>query len=330
MIAKLVAGLFIHGLFTLGLLAGAGSAAAQTREFRLSTVTPPTHPLNLALAEADRALRARSNGRLAIRVFANGQLGSEAAALRGLQDGSLDMAWIFTSELANALPAFGALHAPFLVRDMAQAARLLETPAAQALLERLPEIGVVGFGFAMGSGLRQIGTREPAASVADLKGERVRIVPSTPVSDFYAQLGMTPAVMPFRDIYGALATGAVDAIDMGFDSIADYKLHDHLQTLLLTNHALAATAALMSASVWATLPAADQALIRAVMQDQLAAARRTMVAQDRDFLAQLRRSHLTLVEIDRAALAPATAAWDRQWRDKAPLLPALRAAADKL
>jgi TRAP-type C4-dicarboxylate transport system substrate-binding protein len=262
-------------------------------------------------------------------VFPTGRLGTEASMMQQLQAGSLDMAWISTTELANWIPEFGALHAPFLVKNVQQAAKLFETRLTLSLLDRLPEAGVVGLGFGM-AGMRQIYTRGPARSLADLKGRSIRIIASAPCSDFFAVLGMRPASMPFREIYNALAVGQVDALDMDFEGTADYKLYDHLSTLLLTNHDVLSSVALVSAKVWSDLPAGDQDVIRSVMQKHLEKMKQTIFAQERDFLEQLRRSPLNVIEVDASLFGQAVAEWDAIWLPKAPILKEMREIAARL
>ena len=78
-----------------------------------------------------------------------------------------------------------------------------------SVLDELPKIGVVGLGFGL-AGMRQVYTRGAANSLMDLKGKKIRIIPSAPPSDFFTALGMTPAPMPFREIYKALATAQLE------------------------------------------------------------------------------------------------------------------------
>ncbi len=76
-------------------------------------------------------LKERSGGKYGVVVFPAGQLGSEARMLQQLQTGALDMAFMTTAEVANRVPDFGALFAPYLVRNVVQAGQLLNGPAAR-------------------------------------------------------------------------------------------------------------------------------------------------------------------------------------------------------
>jgi tripartite ATP-independent transporter DctP family solute receptor len=317
------------GVLALGVVSMSSPAQAQGRQFRLGIVTTPVHPWNQELAAINEALKHESNGRFSLAVFPTAQLGPEASMMQQLQAGTLDMAWVSTTELANWIPEFGALQAPFLVKNVQQAARLFDVPVTLSILDHLPKIGVVGLGLGL-AGMRQIYTRDAASSLADLKGKKIRIIPSAPPADFFTALGMTPAPIPFREIYNALATGQVDAIDMDFEGTADYKFYDHLDTLLLTNHGILSAVVLVSAKIWSDLSPGDQGVIRSVMQRHLETMKQSIIAQEKDFLEQLRRSPLKIVELEAATFEPAVAEWDKIWLPKAPILKELRQTAAQL
>jgi extracellular solute-binding protein (family 7) len=127
-----------------------------------------------------------------------------------------------------------------------------------------------------------------------------------------------------------LATGQVDAIDMDFEGAADYKFYDHLNTLLLTNHDRLSSVALVSAQVWSKLSPSDQDIMRSVMQNHLEMLKQTIIAQEQDFLEQLRGSPLKIREMDAASFGPAVAQWDKNWLPRAPILKEMREVAAQL
>ena len=123
-------------------LATAGLASAaqaqETREFRIGMITPPAHVWNQEAAALGETLSALTDGRFTVAVFPSGQLGNEATMLQQLQTGALDMAFLTTAEVTTRVPDIAALHAPFLVDDIAGAAAILRSEPAQEMLEKLP------------------------------------------------------------------------------------------------------------------------------------------------------------------------------------------------
>jgi TRAP-type transport system periplasmic protein len=314
----LSAGALFVGVISLG-----SSAMGQSREFRLSIVSPPTYFWNQELVAANEALKRESSGRLSIVVLPGKP---ETPALQQLQNGTLDMAWVTSTGMETLRPEFGAIHAPFLVRNVEQAAKFFEAPGTLSLLNLLPEVGLVGLGFGM-SGMRQIYVRDLINSPADLNGKKIRIVPTATSSrDFFTSVGMTPTPLPFREIYNALATGQIDAMELDLEGTADYMFHDFLKTLLLTNHSMLGCVAVVSTKVWSALSQEDQAVLRLVMQKHLANIRKSAVAQEGEYLARLRRSHLKIIEVESSAFDSAVSEWNNVWLPKAPILRLMREA----
>src|SRR5882724_10328665 len=89
------------GVLALGVVSMSSPAQAQGRQFRLGIVTTPIHPWNQELAAINEALKRESNERFSIAIFPTARLGPEASMMQQLQAGTLDMAWVSTTELAN-------------------------------------------------------------------------------------------------------------------------------------------------------------------------------------------------------------------------------------
>jgi len=298
--------------------------AQATREFRIGMITPPAHVWNQEATALNATLRETSNGRFGSAVFPSGQLGNEAAMVQQLQTGALDMAWLTTAEIANRVETFGALHAPFLVRNLAHAERLLQTPQVQALLEPLPQqIGAVGLGFAM-TGMRQMLSRDVTDTLADLRGKKVRIIPSAPIRDFFTIIGLAPTPMPLPAVYDALANGQIDALDMDFESVINNRYNDLSRTMLVTNHHMFSMVGLMSARVWASLPPADRELVRAASRRHLDRTMARFVAEEDDKQRRLMGGTMQVRAAGPEFFGDAVAQWDRIWAPKAPILPELR------
>ena len=158
---------------------GLTSAHAQETEFRIGLITPPAHVWNQEAAALGETLAELSDGRFSLSIYPSGQLGNErhVGMLQQLQTGALDMAWLTTAEVTTRAPDISALHAPFLVENIADAAKVLRSDVAREMLDTLPSAtGTVGVCYAM-TGMRQLMTRNPIDDVSDLSGMRFRITP---------------------------------------------------------------------------------------------------------------------------------------------------------
>ena len=303
------------------------AATAQAREFRLGLITPPNHIWTENAVRFGEALSEETDGRYSIAVFPSQQLGNEAQMLQQLQTGALDMSFMTAAEISNRVPEFGAFYAPFLVGDIAEAAEILRSDEAKAMLDLLPRVGVVGLGYGS-AGLRQIVARGAVESPADLQGSKIRITPFEPIKDFYEALGTAPTPMPLPDVYDALANGQVDAIDMDLELIWKLKYTDHADTMLLSNHMMFPMVGIVSGRIWATLPEEDREIIARLMAQYTDAALQEYVDLEDDFLAEVEKTDITITPIDSDFFGDAVAAWNAKWEEKAPNVATLRALVD--
>jgi len=308
----------------LALLPATGHA--QDREFGVGLITPPVHVWNQEVDAMGETLSELSDGRFSVTAFPSGQLGSEGTMLQQLQTGALDMAWLTTAEVTTRVPDMSALHAPFLVNNIEDAARVLRSDEAREILDELPRAtGAVGICYAM-TGMRQMMSREPMGSAADLDGLRFRITPAPPMRSFFEMFGAAPAPMPLTQVYDSLANGQIDAIAMDFESILNFGYYEHAPYLLETNHQIFPMVALVSGRVWAQLSPEDQEIVRTAVQTHCDATIDSFVEGEAGKLETLQGVEgLTIVEnVGPEFFGDIVERWDAEWSEQTDYVERLR------
>lgn len=305
-------------------------ATAVARDYRLGLLTPAGHVWTLAANSFARDLESATEGKSKVVIFPAAQLGNEAQMLKQLQTGALDMAFMTAAELSNRSPEMAALHAPYLVKNVEQAGKLLGSSEAERLLLALPaRTGVVGVAFGTG-GMRQVLSRHKLENVADLKGRKLRVTPIEPLRDFYAELGAAPTPIPLSGVFDALSNGQVDAIDMDLELIVGMKFHEQASTILLSRHMMWPVVGVVSARVWKTMGSSEQQKVRALMKKHLHTTFATYVAKEAEWERQVRESGKTVKVVGPDFFADAIEKWEHKWGRKAPALGGLRAVAGQL
>ena len=93
-------------------------------------------------------------------------------------------------------------------------------------MDKLPEKGLVGLAY-WDLGFRQIHTtKKPIAKADDLKGVKMRVIPTQIYVDFMNALGANAVPMPFTETYGALEQGAIDGMTNPLLNILDGKYNE--------------------------------------------------------------------------------------------------------
>ncbi|GJE01710.1 TRAP transporter substrate-binding protein [Methylobacterium isbiliense] len=298
--------------------------AQQTREFRLGLITPPNHPWNNAALKVGESLKQETSGRLSLTVFHAGQLGNEGAMMQQLQSGALDMAFIQAAELGSRVPAIAAINAPYVVRSTEAVAKLVRHPVALGLFDVLPrETGTIGLAWGITS-IRAVFAARDIASLADLKGMKLRINPTPAFRDFYQLLGAAPTPIPTPQVYDAMANGQVDGLEADLDFSWNQRFDRVSKTVLRMNAVHMPMIALVSGRVWQGLPAADRDLVTRTTKAALDAEIDEIVANQPGIWANLAKQPVKIVVADVKDADPIIEAYDRIWLPKAPVLAELR------
>jgi TRAP-type C4-dicarboxylate transport system substrate-binding protein len=204
------------------------------------------------------AVNSEAKGLLEIEVFFRGALGKAAQQPQLVRDGVADIALIVPGYTADQFPDNAVIELPGLFRDQREASlTYTRMIAANALRGYEDFIVITAFTVEPHS----ISTRQPIASLDDLKGLKIRANNPTEATTF-EKLGMRAVIMPANQIAEAMGSGAIDGAALPPAMLAEFGL-GRLATYHYMIHADAPSLALvMSRSRFDGLPPAAQAIIR--------------------------------------------------------------------
>ena len=243
---------------------------AAARDFRSSDVYPLDYPTVQAVVHVAKLLHERSGGRLGISVTGQDDQDSENYTIAELRNGTLDMARVNLAMLNRIAPETAVPVLPYLFKSTAHARRILDGPIGDEILASLAAHGLIGLCF-YASGPRHLyNSTRPIRTPADLKGMKVRVQPSdTAWAEMIRALGAEPVSVPTHRLYSALEAGVIDAAEHNLPSYASMRLYRVARYFSLTGHSMAPSVLVFSKRIWDTLPADDQAMIRAAAKDSV-------------------------------------------------------------
>lgn len=158
---------------------------------------PADYPTVEAVKFIGQQLKEQTKGRLGVRVYPNGTLGSEKDTIEQLRIGGLDMMRINAAPLNNVVPEMIVPCLPFVFRSKEHMRATLDGPVGDAILAAMEAQGMVGLAF-YDSGARSVYTaRKPVKTLADLKGMKIRVQQSDLFVAMIEALGANPTPMPF-------------------------------------------------------------------------------------------------------------------------------------
>ena len=291
----------------------AGTASSQNvHSLKIACVLDAQHPVVIGARQMAEIAEKESGGRLKITVYPSSQLGGQREVLQNLQAGIVD------GVIDNFVPQLAVVDLPYLAKDQAAAFRLFDSPVFEQELGR--PAAAAGFHIVQVWEItfRNVYTRSrPINSVADLKGQKIRVIPSPSYIALFRAFGAAPTPMAFGEVYTALQQGVIDGAEN--DSVT-YQTSKHMEVarnLALTSHMMLANTLYISERVWERLP--DD--LKAVINKASGEARTTVVAErssrDAKVLDEIRAAGINVTQPD---LAPFTAIGQQTYKELAERL----------
>lgn len=245
------------------------AAAAHARDFRSADVHPNDYPTVVAVQYMGKLVSERSKGRLGVRVYPSGSLGTEKDNIEQLRIGGLDMMRINVAPLNSVVPETIATGLPFVFRSTEHMRKVLDGPIGEEILKSMESQGLVGLCF-YDSGARSFyTTKRPIKTLADMKGLKIRVIQSDLFVSMVEALGANPTPMPYGEVYTALKTGIVDAAENNWPSYESSRHFEAARYYNLSEHSLAPEVLVFSKKIWDALPKEDQAILRKAAKDSV-------------------------------------------------------------
>ncbi len=294
-----------------GALAACGQRAG--RAFLSSDTHPADYPTVQAVEEMARLLRTRTDGRLDIKTYAGGQLGSERDTLEITVFGGLDMNRVNLAPL-NAIEPITTIPAlPFLFRSNEHMRRALDSPIGDEVLESLTCHDLIGLCFYDSGDRNFYNTKRPIFTPADMKGMKIRV----PNSDLYVSmikaLGADATPMSISEVYQALVQGVIDGAENNWPSYESGRHFEAANYYSLSRHVIAPEVLVMSRRRWEKLTPADRDLVRQAARESVPVMRKLWDARVDQARAKLLAAGVKVNEIaDPPAFAAAMRpVWDK-------------------
>jgi tripartite ATP-independent transporter DctP family solute receptor len=192
------------------------------------------HESALKLAEL---VKARSEGRLTIKVYPNEQLGKELDMINGMRGETVDMTMTGES-LQNWTSVAGLCAVPYAIRDSNHLAMVAGGPIGQAIERQIiDKVGIRPIAW-FERGARNLTSNRPVKTPDDLKGMILR-VPNVPLFvKTWASLGAKPTPMAFSEVFTALQQGTIQAQENPFALISSAGFYEVQKYCNLTEHVI--------------------------------------------------------------------------------------------
>jgi TRAP-type C4-dicarboxylate transport system substrate-binding protein len=240
------------------------SQPAGSADLKIATVAPEGSQWMQDIRAASAEIKGRTQGRVVIKLYGGGVMGSEKQVLRKMRIGQLQGGAFTAGAIAERYPDIVVYGLPMIFRSQDEVDFVRSRMDAK-LIRGLEQAGLVTFGFA-GGGFARIFANRPVVTTADMRGQKIWLPDGDRISSAALQaLQLSPVGLPVTDVLTGLQTGLLDVV--AAPPVGVIALQWHTRLKFMTTEPLMYTMGMMAidAGAFGKLSTADQAAVRDVM-----------------------------------------------------------------
>jgi C4-dicarboxylate-binding protein DctP len=195
----------------------------------------------------------RLGDKVSVEVYPNSTLYGDANELEALINNEVQL-------LAPSLAKFEAytkqlqvFDLPFLFDDLEAVNRFQKRAKGRQLLRAMEDHNIVGLAY-WHNGMKQLSASKALLEPSDAAGLKFRIQPSSVLEAQFYQLGATPLVLPFAEVFDALKSGKVQGAENPWSNIYSKQLYSVQPFITETNHGVLDYMLVSNPRFWYAIP----------------------------------------------------------------------------
>ncbi|MEO3997394.1 TRAP transporter substrate-binding protein [Mesorhizobium sp. CAU 1732] len=260
LISKLTAALIVSSAIF------AGAANAQT-VLRSSDTHPDGYPTVEAVKYFGELLAERTEGRYSVEVYHSAQLGQEADTIEQVRSGVIELNRVSMAPWNSLVPLTLIPSLPYLFTSPDHARKVMMSEIGDEVAAGFEDHGVVVLTYYDGGARSFYNSKKEVNSVADLAGQKYRVIQSDVFVDMVAALGATATPMPYGEVYSGIETGVIDGAENNFPSYESARHFEVAKFFSLDEHTIVPEVFVMSKVHWDRLTDEDKEIFKQVARE---------------------------------------------------------------
>lgn len=216
----------------------------------LAHTLPQSHPVHKGIVEFKKALEKKSNGTVKIKIFPDGQLGSERETLELLQIGSVAITKVSAATMSNFVPEYNVFGIPYLFKNKEHRFDVLEGTTGKSILEKGSKFWLRGLCY-YDAGSRSFYTSKKAIRTPeDLNGLKIRVMNNQMAINMVNSLGGSATPMAYGELYTAIQQGVVDGAENNPPSFVSSNHYEISKYYTLDEHSSVPDVLIIGTKQW--------------------------------------------------------------------------------
>ena len=287
------------------LLMSCAAAFAADYKITVTHIVDENHSWHKASEFFKQEVEKRSNGRIAVTVYPNSQLGNEIDTIQSaLTGGGVDI--VITGEsMMTYVPELGILGVPYLMTSDAHVAAVAGGEIGKEI-EKLMLMDGAGFRclayFVRGP--RDVTANKPVRTPDDIKGMIIRTPASTITVSTFESFGAKPTPMAFAEVFTSLQSGTIQGQENPLAMIKSGNFYEVQKYLCKTEHLRTWLYFAMSEQSYQALPADLQKIVSEVGKETQAYEHELFLKDEAELEGFLSSKGMVIInDVDQAAFA---------------------------
>jgi len=258
-----------------------------------------------------------SNGAMSLKLYANGQLGSEREMVELLQIGSLAITKVSAAAMEGFVPEMKVYSLPYIFRSREHRWQVLQGAVGQDILAASNKANLTGLGY-FDAGSRSFYTcNDMVNSPKDIVGKKIRVMSSQTAVKMIEAFGGAATPIAWGELYAALQQGVVDGAE---NNPPSYYLSHHYEICpyySLNEHTSVPDVIIASKHIFNRLKPQQQKWLSKAMQDAVEYQKSLWLASEEEALAAVRAAGVDVITPDKTPFFEAVKPFHATYKDTA-------------
>ncbi|MEQ9442676.1 MAG: TRAP transporter substrate-binding protein [Cyclobacteriaceae bacterium] len=286
------------------------------RYLKIAHSNDASHPVHQAMLFMAERVKEKSNGQLQLNVYPSAQLGQERECIELLQIGSLAMTKSSSAVMEGFAPNFKVLSIPYLFKGKEHQFSALDGDIGKELMLEGEKFWLRGLCF-YDAGFRSFYTKDaPIDEPDDLKGKKIRVMPSNTAIEMVQELGGSPTPISYGELYTALQQGVVDAAENNPPSFYFSKHFEVCKYYSLDEHTAIPDILLISTIVWESLSEEEKQWLQEAANESVTYERKLWAEAEQESLEAVEKAGVTITRPDQSKFSDKVQPMYEQYKDE--------------
>lgn len=205
--------ILILAILIVSQLTGGCNLQSDKTVLRMAHTLDTEHSVHQAMLYMAQQLKSYSNGRMELKIYPNGQLGSEREMVELLQIGSLAMTKVSAATMEGFVPEMKVFSLPYIYRNREHRWQVLQSNIGREILNSTKQAHLVGLGYFDAGSRSFYMTDELVKSPKDIANKKIRVMNSQMAVKMISAFGGAATPISWGELYAALQQGVVNGAE---------------------------------------------------------------------------------------------------------------------